>query len=79
MGAIWEAEKDEFTYSCNNLLNFSINSKRAFLKVIARLFDPLGLLVPYIVRAKMLLQKLWIAGCDWDEEIDEELLIKIQR
>ena len=78
LGVIWEAEKDEFTYFCNNLLNFPINSKRAFLKVIARLFDPLGLLVPYIVRAKVLLQNLWIAGYDWDEEIDEELLFKIQ-
>ena len=73
LGVIWEAEKDEFTYSCNNLLNLHLDSKRAFLKVIAQLFDPLGFWVPYVVRAKVMLQKLWIPGYDWDEEIDEKL------
>ena len=78
LGVVWEAENDQFTYSGQNLLGLSVSSKRTFLKVIARLFDPLGLLAPYIVRAKVLLQKLWTAGYDWDEDIDEELLQEIR-
>ena len=43
---------------------------------IARLFDPLHLLAPFTVRAKILMQDLWAGGCDWDEIINEELSIR---
>ncbi|GBO35367.1 hypothetical protein AVEN_114534-1 [Araneus ventricosus] len=36
---------------------------------ISRLFDPLGLLGPIIVTAKIFLQKLWILKLDWDDEV----------
>ena len=48
-------------------------TKRNFLKQIATLFDPVGLLAPFIIRAIMLLQKMWMAGLDWDEELTEPL------
>ena len=42
-------------------------SNRNFLKKIATLFDPIGLLAPFTIRAKMLLQNMRTAGLDWDE------------
>ena len=48
-------------------------TKRNFLKQIATLFDPIGLLAPFTVRAKMLLQQMWLAGLDWDEVLTEPL------
>ncbi|XP_055944599.1 uncharacterized protein LOC129975559 [Argiope bruennichi] len=39
------------------------------LSDISRLFDPLGLLGPLIITAKMFLQKLWILRIDWDDEV----------
>ena len=44
-------------------------TKRNFLKKIATLFDPLGFLSPSIIRAKMLMQEVWVQGVDWDEEL----------
>ncbi|PFX14129.1 hypothetical protein AWC38_SpisGene21740 [Stylophora pistillata] len=44
-----------------------------YVKGIATLFDPLGLLTPYTVRAKILLQKMWASGVDWDEPVGENL------
>lgn len=35
------------------------------------LFDPLGLLSPFTVHGKVIIQQLWRSGCEWDEEIDE--------
>ena len=49
-------------------------TKRNFLKKIATLFDPIGFLVPFTIRAKMLLQDKWTAGMDWDEELTEPLI-----
>ena len=34
------------------------------------LFDPLGFLAPYVIRAKILLQEMWISGLDWDDPLD---------
>lgn len=48
-------------------------TKRNFLEKIATLFDPVGLLPPFTIRAKLLLQDMWTAGLEWDEEMDESL------
>jgi len=42
-------------------------TKRDFLKKSAKLFDPVGFLAPFIIRAKTLLQEMWAAGMDWDD------------
>ena len=49
-------------------------TKLNFLRKIATLFDPIGLLAPYTVRAKLLLQEMWTAGLEWDEELGDTLI-----
>jgi len=44
-------------------------TKRNILSASSRLFDPMGILGPTIIRTKMLLQYLWIKKIDWDESI----------
>ena len=36
------------------------------------IFDPLGLLAPFTLISKNLLQKIWISGIHWDQKIKEE-------
>lgn len=36
---------------------------------IAQIFDPLGLLAPVILRAKLIVQELWKIRIDWDESL----------
>ena len=33
------------------------------------LFDPMGFLAPYVIRAKILLQEMWTSGLDWDDPL----------
>ena len=49
-------------------------TKRNFLKKIATLYDPIGFLAPFTIRAKMLLQDMWTAGLGWDDELTEPLI-----
>ena len=52
-------------------------TKRNVLKRIAILFDPLGLVSPFVIVAKMLLQELWSRRYDWDDVIVDEVANKI--
>ncbi|XP_043862571.1 uncharacterized protein LOC122756549 [Drosophila santomea] len=57
----------------------SIPTNREALQVLMSIFDPLGLLSCYTIGLKMLLQKVWRAGIDWDEELPDALLTSWQQ
>jgi len=42
-------------------------TKRRLLSEISKFFDPLGWLIPFIIKAKLLFQNVWLSGCSWDE------------
>ena len=54
-------------------------TKRNKLKNVATLFDPLGLVTPYTIRAKILLQVMWTRGLDWDEGTGGYLTEQVQQ
>ena len=47
-------------------------TKREMLRVVMSIFDPLGLLSPFIIRGKIILQFIWRSGIQWDEQLDEK-------
>ena len=76
LGVMWIAAEDVFTFDSQVNEEFEL-TKRNFLKKVATLFDPLGFLSPFVVRAKVLMQELWIHGLDWDEKLPTELSTKV--
>ncbi|XP_045490597.1 uncharacterized protein LOC123690703 [Pieris rapae] len=74
LGLTWNRRTDEFEYSVQ-LPPISIPvTKRKVISDIARLYDPLGWIAPAIVKAKILIQKLWLSGIGWDQELPNNLL-----
>ena len=49
-------------------------SKRALLRITAKIFDPLGFLSPFVIQLKVMFQQLCIDGKNWDAEITGKLL-----
>ncbi|XP_076394339.1 uncharacterized protein LOC143265527 [Megachile rotundata] len=76
LGIHWNATEDVLMYSIKSLPNNKCVTKRNILSEIAQLFDPLGLLGPVIVIAKLIMQELWKANLDWDESIPKALHTK---
>lgn len=50
-----------------------IYTKRGVLSVIARLYDPVGLLAPVTFWAKEFLQRIWKTGLQWDSKLPQDL------
>ena len=73
LGVWWQASEDAFTFTENAPEDTMLYTKRNFLKKIATLFDPIGFLAPFTIRAKILLQDMWSAGLEWDDELNETL------
>lgn len=48
-------------------------TKRTVISDLARLFDPLGILAPIVVTAKIFIQELWKLKLEWDEALPAEL------
>ena len=53
LGILWEAEKDVFTFNFSQIQTNISMTKREYLQKIATLYDPLGFLAPFIIRAKL--------------------------
>ncbi|XP_074042815.1 uncharacterized protein [Leptinotarsa decemlineata] len=73
LGITWNSQQDRFEYSV--ILNSQCNpTKRTILSAISQIFDPLGLISPVVVNAKIILKELWQAQCDWDAPIPQNIL-----
>ncbi|XP_058816228.1 uncharacterized protein LOC131679509 [Topomyia yanbarensis] len=71
LGVCWEPEKDTLRFDTEMQLGTGKPTKRSILSTISRLFDPLGLVSPVVIRGKMIIQQLWSLPCGWDDKIPE--------
>jgi len=75
LGVEWNQAKDVLQYSIRIARPLSC-TKRLMLAGIARIFDPLGLLAPVILTAKLLIQEIWKLQLDWDESLPSDIFTK---
>lgn len=75
LGLKWDPVSDSFCFSIE-LNSVDVPTKRVVLSCIAKLYDPLGWLSPVVVKAKLLMQELWLRKIDWDEKLPQDLLLQ---
>lgn len=73
LGILWNPNQDIFQYVSTIKINFLAQAltKRIVLSIISQIFDPLGLIGPVLVTAKIILQELWKMHLNWDDPIPE--------
>ncbi|XP_075990187.1 uncharacterized protein LOC142985830 [Anticarsia gemmatalis] len=74
LGLTWNCSTDMFDYSVRMSPPTAPETKRTVMSEISRLYDPLGWIAPCIITSKAFIQKLWISGIEWDEELPPNLL-----
>ncbi|XP_071055173.1 uncharacterized protein [Onthophagus taurus] len=72
LGILWHTLHDELGVSVQSEEEDTVPTKRKVLKTVAKIYDPLGLLGPCTVKAKILLQALWKKKLNWDDVLDPE-------
>ncbi|XP_017477271.1 PREDICTED: uncharacterized protein LOC108367187 [Rhagoletis zephyria] len=75
LGLKWMPATDEFAFAVQPLPDIHATSwtKRSVLSITARIYDPDGLAAPFIVNAKILIQKIWKEKQDWDMILSDPL------
>ncbi|XP_064470062.1 uncharacterized protein LOC135384806 [Ornithodoros turicata] len=77
LGLSWNTATDTLLLSMDSLVKFityKTDTKRCLLQATARIFDPLGFLAPYTIKAKILFQRVWEQGLGWDDLLPDDLL-----
>ena len=79
LGIIWDNSQDILEFDLMKMatnIKASTPTKRGVLSTLAMSFDPLGLISPIGVHAKILFQELCIGKLDWDDPIPEDKVAK---
>ena len=71
LGVRWNVYDDEFIFRVS--VSEDVVTRRTMLRLVASMFDPLGLLNPFTVSGKILLQRATKCKIDWDEEVVQEI------
>ncbi|XP_015118462.1 uncharacterized protein LOC107042095 [Diachasma alloeum] len=76
LGIIWDAQNDLLRYTLNQVDTNVAATKRKLLSELSKIFDPLGLLGPVTLFAKVLIQDCWKAKITWDESLPQDIHTK---
>ena len=79
LGLKWDNSSDTLIVSRGTSRNPQTPlTQRSVLSLVASVFDPLGLVAPFTVKARLLLKEIWrLSGQEWDNELPEEIAEKI--
>ncbi len=74
LGIHWEVSSDVLRISVPTLKlePDSKTTKRQIASLSAKVFDVLGLFAPFVIQAKMLLQRLWQLQLSWDQAVPDD-------
>ena len=76
LGVVWDVYEDKLKVRVNVVEKRC--TKRGLLSVIGQTYDPLGVLQPFLLPARQLLQEACREGLEWDEELTTRPGLKVE-
>ena len=77
LGICWNPAEDALFVRVKSLP--SPVTKRQLLRCIASIYDPFGIVAPYVMVGKLIIKRLWQMGNKWDGDIGEDVLKDIEK
>ncbi|XP_037924408.1 uncharacterized protein LOC119660102 [Hermetia illucens] len=77
LGLIWFMEIDTLAVDLERLcqqISFDVVTKRTILQTLASVYDPLGMLSPFVIKMKLIFQEAWKQSLAWDEILPASML-----
>ncbi|XP_063766006.1 uncharacterized protein LOC134882305 [Eleginops maclovinus] len=75
LGLIWHCQLDSIGFKHGQLELDPQPTMRSIYRTLAKQYDPLGFIVPFTTRAKILVQRLWDRKREWDDpDLPQDLL-----
>ena len=71
LGIQWNIEEDKLKFTVK--LREKSMTRRGMLSIISSIYNPLGLVSPYLLKGKKILQNLCYDSLGWDEKIPENV------
>ena len=71
LGLVWDINQDRLLYHLTR--DAGESTRRGMLATVAAVYDPLGLVAPYVLKGRLLLQEMCRDGLAWDDAIPEKL------
>ena len=76
LGIRWRPKEDIFTFKYDSIKVPSILTRRSVLSLLSSVYDPLGLLIPFTLQAKLIMREISNMKNEWDKPISFELRMK---
>lgn len=73
LGLSWYPGTDKLQFKTQNCELHSVYTKRIILGELSKVFDPLGLLGPVIIKGRIFIQQLWQERLSWDEPLSNDI------
>ncbi|XP_075265931.1 uncharacterized protein LOC142358417 [Convolutriloba macropyga] len=79
LGQTWDVNNDTFIFRKSNVdIKIEGMQQRQLLSISTSIFDPLGMITPFAIRIRSLLQAVVKQGKKWDQEIPAEFHSDLQ-
>lgn len=85
LGLQWNCSTDTISFGLNwkkipeDIERNERPTKREMLRILMSVFDPLGMILPFTIQGKILLQDVWRSGIGWDDNLkDREFTVWVK-
>ena len=72
LGLTWHPLKDHFVYMSSSEYVSNV-TKRTLLSDVSKHFDPIGLIAPVLVVAKVIIQSCWKLDLEWNDAVPDDV------
>ena len=72
LGLLWDGNTDIFSYEVNDMDPNTVWTKRKILSKYAKIYDPNGWILPFVILGRLAFQAACVESMDWDAPLNLE-------